>query len=108
MNKYNNTYHSTIKMKLVNVKSSAYIDVNKGNYHEDLKFKVGDHVRISKYKNIFVKSLVLNWSEDVFVIKLLKILFRGHILLVFLRMKKMLERFTKKNCKKQVKRSLEL
>ena len=53
INKYNNTYHSTIKMKLVDVKSSRYIDSNKENDKGDSKFKVGDYVRISKYKNIF-------------------------------------------------------
>ena len=49
VNKYNYTYHSTIKMKFVDVKSSTYIDFNKKNSKEDLKFKVGDHVRTSKY-----------------------------------------------------------
>ena len=53
INKYNNTYHSTIKIKLVDVKSSRYIDSNKENDKGDSKFKVGDYVRISKYKNIF-------------------------------------------------------
>ena len=47
VNKYNNTYHSTIKMKPVDVKSSTYIDFNKDNNKEDPKFKVDDHVRIS-------------------------------------------------------------
>ena len=49
VNKYNNTYHRTIKIKPVDVKSSTYIDFNKENYKEDHKFKVGDHVRILKY-----------------------------------------------------------
>ena len=49
VNKYNYTYHSTIKMKFVDVTSSTYIDFNKKNNKEDLKFKVGDHVRTSKY-----------------------------------------------------------
>ena len=39
---------------------------------KDPKFEVGDHVRISKYKNIFVKGYVLNWSEEIFVIKKVK------------------------------------
>ena len=46
VNKCNNIYHSTIKMKLVNVKSSTYIDFDKNYNKEDPKFKVGDHVRI--------------------------------------------------------------
>ena len=48
VNKYNNTYHSTIKMKPVDVKLNSYIDFNEENNEEDPKFKVGDHVRISK------------------------------------------------------------
>ena len=48
VNKYNNTYHSTIKIKPVDVKSSTYIDFNKENNKEGLRFKVNDHVRISK------------------------------------------------------------
>ena len=49
-----------------------YIDFNKGNNKEDPKFKVGDNVRISKYKNIFVKGFVPNWTEEVIVIKKVK------------------------------------
>ena len=69
VNKYNNTYHSTIKMKPVDVKSNTYIDSSKEINDKDPKFKIGDIVRISKYKNIFVKDYVPNWSEEVFVIK---------------------------------------
>ena len=47
-NKYNNTYHSTIETKPVNVKLSTYVDFDKENNKEDPKFEVGDHVRISK------------------------------------------------------------
>ena len=57
VNKNNNTYHRTIKMKPVDVKPSIYIDVNKENYKKGPKSKVGDHVRISKYENIFAKWL---------------------------------------------------
>ena len=69
VNKYNETYHDTIKMKPVDVKPSTYIDSSKEINYQDPKFKIGDIVRISKYKNIFTKSFVLNWSEEVFVIK---------------------------------------
>ena len=69
VNKYNNTYHSTIKMKPVGVKSSTYINSNKGINNKDPKFKIVHIVRISKHKNIFAKFYVLNWSEEVFVIK---------------------------------------
>ena len=66
-NKYNNIYHSTIKMKPVDVKSSTYIDFNKKN-NEGRKFEVGD-VTISEYENIFAKGYLPNWSEEVFMIK---------------------------------------
>ena len=49
VNEYNNTYHSKIKMKLVHLNSSTWIDFSKGNSGKDPKFEVADHVRISKY-----------------------------------------------------------
>ena len=70
--KYNNTYHATIKMKPVDVKDNTYIDVKKEINDKDPKFKVGDHVRISKYKNIFAKGYMPNWSEEIFIIKKIK------------------------------------
>ena len=69
--KYNNTYHRPIKMKPVDVKSKTYINFNKENYYKDPKFKVSDYMRISKYKNIFTKSYITNWSE-VFIIENVK------------------------------------
>ena len=53
-------------MKSVDVKSSTYIDFNKENDDKDPKFKVGYHVGISKYENIFAKGYVPNWSEENF------------------------------------------
>ena len=55
VNEYNNTYHRTIKMKPVGVTDNTYIDFEKEVNNKDPKFKVGDYVRISKYKNIFAK-----------------------------------------------------
>ena len=72
VHKYNNKYHRKIKMKSVYVKSSMDIDFNKENNKENHKFKFGNHVRTSKNKNIFAKSYVPNWFEDVVVIKKLK------------------------------------
>ena len=57
VNKYNNTYHSTIKMKPVDVKSSTYIDSSQKINDKDPKFKIGDIVRISKYIFFFCKRL---------------------------------------------------
>ena len=56
VNEYNNAYHRTIKMKLVDVKDNAYIDSAKEVNNKDLKFQVDNHVKISKYKNIFAKG----------------------------------------------------
>ena len=72
VNKCNNTYQRTIKMKLLDVKSITYIDSRKEINNEYPKFKVGDAVRISKYKNIFAKVYVPIWLEEVFVIKKVK------------------------------------
>ena len=72
VNKYNNTNHTTIKMKPVDVKSNTYINSSKEINDKDPKFKIGDIVRISKYKNIFAKGYTPNWSEEVFVIKKIK------------------------------------
>ena len=72
VNEYNNTYHRTIKMKPIEVKDNTYIDSIKEVNDKDPKFKVGDHVRISKYKNIFAKGYTPNWSEEAFVIKEVK------------------------------------
>ena len=73
VDQYNNTYHSTIKMKPVDVNSNTYIDSGKEIINnKDPNFKVGDNVRISKYKNIFAKGYTPNWSEEVFLIKKVK------------------------------------
>ena len=72
VNEYNNTKHRTTKMKPIDVKDNTYIDFGKEVNDNDPKFKVGDHVRISKYKSIFAKGYTPNWSEEVFVIKRIK------------------------------------
>ena len=72
VNEYNNTYHRTIKMKPVDVKDNTYIDFEKEVNDKDPKFKIGDHVRISKYKNIFAKGYMPNWSEEGLIISKIK------------------------------------
>ena len=72
LNKCNNTYHTTIKMKPIDVKDNTYINTSKKINYKDPKFEVGDRVRISKCKNIFAKGYMPNWSEEVFVIKKVK------------------------------------
>ena len=72
VNEYNNPYHRTIKMKPIDVKDNTYINIGKEVNDKDPKFEVGDHVRISKYKNIFAKDYTPNWSEEIFVIREIK------------------------------------
>ena len=72
VNKYKNTYHSTIKMKPVDVKSNTYTDSSKEINNKDPKIKIGDTVRILKYKKNFAKGYTPNWSEEVFLIKKVK------------------------------------
>ena len=72
-------------MKPIDVIDNTYIDAMELPCSNDKnpKFKVGDHVRISKYKNIFAKGYTPNWSDEVFVIKKkLKMQFHGHMLLM--------------------------
>ena len=64
INKYNNTYHRTIKMKPMDIKSSTYIDSSKETNDKETKFKIGDIVRISKYINTFGNGYTPNWSEE--------------------------------------------
>ena len=68
----NNTYPTTSKMKPTDIKDNRYINTDKEINDKIPKFNVGDHVRISKYKNIFAKGYTPNWSKEVFVIKKVK------------------------------------
>ena len=72
VHKYNNKKHTTIKMKPIDVKDNTYIDFGKEANDNDPKFKVGDHVRISKHIDIFAKGYTPNWFEEIFVIKKIK------------------------------------
>ena len=66
VNEYNDTYHSAMKIKPFDVKSSSYIDFG---IEKDSESEVDDHVRISKYKKIFAEGYAPSWCEEVFVIK---------------------------------------
>ena len=72
VDEYNNTYLRTIKMKPMDVKSDSFAEYNEESNEKDPKFKVGDHVRISKCKNIFAKGHTRNWNEEIFIIKKIK------------------------------------
>ena len=67
VNKYINTKHSTIKMKPTDVKNNNRVYIDEHN-EKDSRFKVGDSVRISKFKNIFVKGYTPNWSKEIFIV----------------------------------------
>ena len=72
VDEYNNTYHKTIKMKPVDVGNDSFAEYNEEFNEKDPKFKEGDHIRISRYKNIFAKGYAPNWSEEIFVVKKIK------------------------------------
>ena len=57
---------------MIDITSDSYAEYNKDSNVTKFKFKVGDHVRISKYKNIFAKGYTQNWSEEVFVVSKIK------------------------------------
>ena len=74
VDEYNNKYHKTIKMKPVDIGDDSFAEYNGIAFNEksnekDPKFKVGDHVRILKFKNVFAKGYTPNWSEEIFVVK---------------------------------------
>ena len=96
VNKCNNAYHTTIKIKTVDIKQSTYIESSKKINDNDPKFESVDIVRTSKYKMVFANSYISNWPEDVFMIKKVTILYRENIVLMIWTENKLLEFFTKK------------
>ena len=67
VNKYNNTKHNTIKMKPIDVKNNKRVYIDEHN-EKDSRFKPGDRVTISKFKNIFTKGYTPNWSTEIFIV----------------------------------------
>ena len=99
LKKCNNAYHSTIKVKPVDVKPSPYIDSSKEINYQDPYLKL---VMLLEYQNIkiFLQKAMFPIGLKKFLwLKKLKPLFHGHILLVILKVKKLLERLMKNNCK---------
>ena len=105
--RYDSTNHSTIRMKPFNVKSSGYISSTKEINDQDPKVNLIILLEYQSIKTFLQKSMLQICLEKILSLKKLKTLCRGHMLLVILKVKKLLERFTKKNCKKQIKKSLE-
>ena len=91
-------------MKPIDVKSDFYAEYNEDSKKKDPIFKVGDHVRISKYKNI----ICIRIAQKKFLTSAkLKKQFLGHILLVISMVKKLLDYFMERKCKRQIKKTLE-
>ena len=72
VDEYNKTYYKTIKMKPIDVKSDSFAEYIEESNEKDSRFKVDDHVRISKFKNVFAKGYTPNWSEEIFIVKKIK------------------------------------
>ena len=106
VNKYNNTVHRTIKMKPIDVKDNTHVDSIEVT-DKDHKFEVGDRVRISKYKNIFAKGYMSNWSEEVFIIEKVKSTAPWTYVINDLNGEELLEHFMKKNCRALIKKNSE-
>ena len=71
VNEYNNTKHNTIKMKPIDVRDNKRVYIEEHN-EKNSRFKVGDRVRISKFKNIFAKGYTPNWSREIFIVNKIK------------------------------------
>ena len=103
LNKYNNTYYRTAKMK-----PSTYLDSSKETNDKDSKFKFDDIVRISKWKIIFAKGCFLNWPEKDFVIKKFQNTVSWTYVISDLNGERVVGTFYEKELQKQNKKSLEL
>ena len=106
VNKCNNTVHRTIKMKSIDVASNSYTACSEDSNEKEPTFRVGDHVRVSKYKNIFAKGYTQNCSEEVFVVSKIKDTVPSTYVISDLNGEPLLELFMKENCKKLVKKNL--
>ena len=108
VNKYYNAVHRSIKMKPIDITPDSYAEYNEDSNKKDPKFKVGDHVRISEYMNIFAKRYTPNWLEEVFVISKIKNTVPWtYMLLMIWMVIRLLKVFMKKKCRKLVKKNLE-
>ena len=80
VNKYNSTYLRTMKIRLIDVETTTDFEFGVGNNVKDPKFQFGDHLRTSKYKNIYAKGYTPNRSEEVFIIKKVEIVMEKKLL----------------------------
>ena len=94
-------------MKPIDVTSDSYAECNEDYNEKYPKFEVGDHVRISKYRNIFAKGYNQNWSEEVFVVSKIKNTVPWTNLISDLAGEPITERFYEKNLQKKIKKNLQ-
>ena len=107
VNKYNNTVHKTIKVKPTDFTDDSYAENNEDFNKKDPTFKVGDNVRISKYKIIFAKRYSPNWSEEFCVVSKIKNTVPWTYVDSDLNDEEVTGSFLKQNCKKLAKKKLE-
>ena len=107
VDKYNNAYHKTIKMKPIGVKSNSYVEYSVDSNEKYPKFQVGDHARISKYKIFFAKGYAPNCSEEVFVISKIKNTVPRTYVINDLNGEEIIGTFYKKELQKNIKKNLE-
>ena len=108
VDEYNNTYHKTVKMKPIDVKSDYFAEYNEESNEKEPKIKVGDHVKISKFENVFAKGYTPNWSEETFAVNKIKNTVPWTYVISDLNGEKIGEVFMKKNCRKLIKKNLGL
>ena len=106
-NTYKNTYHKTIQMKPLAVNPSMYVDFNEENNSENRNLMLEIMLEYQNIKTLLQKAMFRIRVPKFLQLNKLKILFLGHMLLVMLTEKSLFEHFTKKNYKKQSKKSLE-
>ena len=87
-------------MKPIDITSDSYAEYNEDSNEKDPKFKIGDRIRISKYKNIFAKGYIQNWPEEVFIITKIKDTVPWTCAINDLNGEKIAGFFMKTNCKK--------
>ena len=95
-------------MKPIDVRNDSFAKYNEESNEKDPKFKVADHVRISKYKNNFAKGCAPNWSEEIFVVKKKKNIVPRTYVISDLNGEGIIGVFIKKNCRTPIKKNSEL
>ena len=95
-------------MKPIDVKNDSFAEYNEESNEKDPKFKVGDHVRIPKCKNIFAKGYAPKWREEIKQIKQIKNTVPCTYVISDLNGEKIVGSFYEKNCKRLIKKNLEL